>query len=129
VRISDQLPQSDDERKAGIQPKALSISKGWLRASHRAKDERYSTPSRPFYTHADPQPLEPDAIVKLEIELMPFSNVFKAGHRIRLELANGDSPVTEFLFVHQYGWFKVGRDTIYHDALRPSRLILPVVSA
>jgi hypothetical protein len=60
---------------------------------------------------------------------MPFSNVFKAGHRIRLELANGDSPVTETLFVHQYGWFKVGRDTIYHDTLRPSRLILPVVSA
>ncbi len=129
VKISDQLPQSEDERKAGMQPKALTMSKGWLRASHRAKDERYSTPSRPYYTHAEPQPLEPDTIVKLEIEVMPFSNVFKAGHRIRLELANGDSPVTETLFVHQYGWFKVGRDTIYHDTLRPSRLILPVVSA
>ena len=128
AKISDQLPQTADEREAGVQPKALTMSKGWLRASHRAKDERFSTASRPFYAHADPQPLEPGAVVKLEIELMPFSNVFKAGHRIRLELSNGDSPVTDGLFVHQYSWFKVGRDTIYHDANHASRLVLPVIA-
>ena len=39
---------------------------------------------------------------------------------------NGDSPVTDQLFVHQYLWYKVGTDTIHHDRQYPSRLLLPV---
>jgi predicted acyl esterase len=67
-------------------------------------------------------------VVKLEIELLPFSNLFKKGHRLRLEIANGDSPVTDSLFTHQYSWFKVGRDKIHHDAKHASRLIVPVIA-
>jgi hypothetical protein len=37
--------------------------------------------------------------------------------------------VTDSLFTHQYGWFKVGTDTFHHDADHPSRLLLPVVPA
>ena len=59
---------------------------------------------------------------------MPFANVFKKGHRLRLEIANGDSPLTDGLFTHQYSWFKVGADTIHHDAAHASRLIVPVVA-
>ena len=128
VKIADQLPQSDDDRKKGLQPEAVQISKGWLRASHREKDERLSTPLRPFYSHRNPKALQPGEIVKLEIEILPFSNLFKKGHRLRLEIANGDSSLTDSLFTHQYSWFKVGSDSIYHDALRASRLVLPVVA-
>jgi len=128
VRIADQFPQSDDDRKKGLQPHSVNISKGWLRASHREKDEALSTQLRPFYTHRNPQPLTPDQVVKLEIELLPFSNVFKKGHRLRLEIANGDSPLTDSLFTHQYSWFKVGSDSIYHDVQRASRLIVPVIA-
>ena len=39
VRVADQIPQSADERAKGLQPKSVTISKGWLRASHREKDE------------------------------------------------------------------------------------------
>ena len=127
VRLSDQKPQTDDDRKKGLQPEFVTISKGWLKASHREKDETLSTPQRPFYTHRNPQALTPGEVVKLEVELLPFSNLFKTGHRLRLEIANGDSPLTDTLFTHQYSWFKVGRDTIYHDRSRPSRLIVPVI--
>jgi putative CocE/NonD family hydrolase len=123
VKIADQAPG-----ELGKQPRSVNLSKGWLRASHRQKDEKLSTPLRPFYTHTNPQPLEPGKVVKLELEILPFSNVFKKGHQLRLEISNSDSPITDGLFTHQYSWFKVGRDTINHSAEHPSRLILPVVA-
>ena len=128
VRIADQFPQSAEDREAGLQPHAVNVSKGWLRASHRERDEARSTPHRPFHTHADPQPIEPGRLYRYEIEVMPFSNLFRKGHRIRLEIVNGDSPLTDSLFTHQYLWYKVGTDTIRHDAAHPSRLWLPVVA-
>lgn len=128
VRIADQMPQSPEERATGRQPASAMISKGWLRASHREKDAAKSRPDRPYYTHANPQPIEPGQIYKYEIELMPCAHLFKAGHRIRLEVVNGDTALTETpFFVHQYQWYKVGADTFHHDAKYPSRLLLPVV--
>ena len=129
VRIADQHPQSEEDRAAGLQPASVNVSKGWLRASHRDKDAARSTPHRPIYTHADPQPIEPGRVYRYEIEAMPFSNLFRKGHRIRLEIVNGDSPLTDSIFTHQYLWYKVGTDTFHHDAERPSRLWLPVVPA
>lgn len=129
VKLSDQLPQSESDRSKGLQPRAVVMSKGWLRASHREKDPALSTAIRPFYTHRNPQALTPGEVIKLEIEILPFSNLFKKGHRLRLELANGDSPLTDTIFTHQYSWFKVGRDIIHHDAANPSRLLLPVVAS
>jgi predicted acyl esterase len=127
VKLSDVQPLDDDKRAAGAQPEFSVVSKGWLKASHRRKDEARSSAVRPFHTHADPQPLTPGQVYAFEIEVHPASYVFKAGHRIRLELANGDSNVTDGNFSHQYLWFKQGSDTIYHDADHPSRLLLPVV--
>jgi hypothetical protein len=127
VKLSDQQPQDAAARKAGAQPAFTVVSKGWLRAAHREKDEKLSTPQRPFYTHVNPQPLEPDRVYKFEIEVMPASYLFKKGHRIRLEIANGDSPLTDQIFNHLYLPYKVGTDTIHHSATRASRLLLPVV--
>jgi len=33
------------------------------------------------------------------------------------------------LFTHQYSWFKVGSDSIYHDVQRASCLIVPVIAS
>jgi len=127
VKLSDVQPLDDAQRASGAQPEFTVVSKGWLKASHRQKDKARSTAVRPFHTHADPQPLTPGQVYAFEIEVHPASYVFKAGNRIRLELANGDSTVTDGNFAHQYLWFKQGSDTIYHDADHPSRILLPVV--
>ncbi len=127
IKLSDQMPQPDEERASGRQPGSVYVSRGWLRASHREKDEAASTPHRPFYTHANPQPIEPGKVYAYEIELWPVGYCFKAGHRIRLEISNADSPLTDGLFVHQYMWYKVGTDTVHHGPAHPSRLLLPVV--
>ena len=92
------------------------MSKGWLKASHREKDAARSTPQRPFYTHTNPQPLTPGEIYEFDIEVLPIAYVFKKGHRIRLELANGNSPATDGVFSHPYHPSLMGTDTIHHDA-------------
>jgi predicted acyl esterase len=101
------------------------VTKGWLRASHRELDPRHSTEMEPYHTHANPQPLKPGEVVKFEISVEPNAFQFKKGNRIRLELANGDSPVTDVLWTHYYAPSKIGQDTFWHSAKYPSALILP----
>ena len=128
IKISDQYPQSMEDRTLNIQPLATVVSKGWLRASHREKDKILSSKLRPIYTHANPKPIEPGVVYVFEIEVMPCAHQFKANHRIRLEIVNGDSPLTDSLFTHQYLYYKVGTDTIWHNDKHPSRLLLPIVN-
>jgi hypothetical protein len=71
--------------------------------------------------------LTPNRVYEFTIAVMPTAYRFKRGSRIRLELANGDSSVTEVHFSHPYTPDKVGRDIIHHDARHPSRLLLPVM--
>jgi putative CocE/NonD family hydrolase len=125
VRVADEAPRPNTLHPELPTP-AVTVSKGWLRASHRQLDEQLSTERRPYHTHTDPEPLTPGHIYRFDIELMPMAHVFKAGHRVRLEIANGDSAVTEGLFSHYYTP-KAGTDTIHHDFQFPSCLVLPVL--
>jgi len=127
VKLTDQHPQDEAARTKSEQPAFTPVSKGWLKASHREKDLTHSTPRRPFYTHTNPQPLKPGEVYEFDIEVLPISYVFKKGHRIRLELANGDSPATDGVFSHPYHPTQMGTDTFHHDATYPSCLLLPVV--
>src|SRR4051794_33439395 len=129
VKLTDQFPQSAEDRAKLLNPGSELVTRGWLRASHRALDPQRSTEMVPYHTHTDPQPLKPGEVYEFEISLEPQAYLFKAGHRIRLEIVNGDSPATEVLWTHYYRPDKVGADTIYHSAERPSRLILPVYVA
>jgi len=129
VKLSDQHPQDEAARKKSEQPVFTPVAKGWLKASHREKDLKRSTPLRPFYTHTNPQPLVPDKIYEFEIEVLPIAYVFKKGHRIRLEIANSDSTVTDGVFSHPYHPTQMGTDTIHHDGAHASHIIFPVVEA
>jgi putative CocE/NonD family hydrolase len=127
VKLSDQHPQDDAARQKGDQPTFTPVSKGWLKASHREKDEKRSKTERPFYTHTHPQPLTPGEVYAFDIEVLPIAYVFKKGHRLRLELANSDSPATDGVFSHLYHPTQMGTDTIHHDAGHASCILLPVV--
>lgn len=128
VKLSDQFPQSGDARGQGLNPTAETVSRGWLRASHRALDREHSTDTEPYHAHGKPEPLVPGEIYRFDISIEPMAYLFAAGHRIRLEIVNGDSPVTELLWTHYYRPDKIGTDTIHHDAAHPSVLILPVTA-
>jgi putative CocE/NonD family hydrolase len=66
------------------------------------------------------------------IRLYPTSNVFKKGHRIRLDISSSNFPrfdvnpnTGEPLNHHRR--VVVATNTVYHEASRPSRVILPVI--
>ena len=128
IKLSDQFPQSTQARAQGLNPHAETVSRGWLRASHRALDRERSTDMEPYHGHDAPEPLVPGEVYRFDISIEPMAYLFAAGHRIRLEIVNGDSPATELLWTHYYRPDKIGADTIYHEAARPSVLILPATT-
>lgn len=103
---------------------AERVTQGWLRASHREEDAFLSTPMRPFHSHRRLSPVEPGQVYELRIALLPMSFLVRAGERLRLEISNGDSPLTEGRLFQWYG-LKAGTDTYYHSPTHPSRLHLP----
>jgi uncharacterized protein len=127
VKLSEQMPQSADDRGKGLNPASYWITKGWLRASHRALDPDKSTDMEPCHRHTDPQPIEPGRIYRFEISIEPMAHRFKKGNRVRLEIVNGDSVITDVLWTHYYVPSKIGTDTIYHSVEHPSALTLPVM--
>jgi uncharacterized protein len=127
VKLSEQMPQSAEDRAKDLNPASYWITKGWLRASHRALDPAKSSEMEPYHTHAAPEPIEPGKVYRFDIGIEPMAHRFKAGNRIRLELVNGDSVVTDVLWTHYYAPDKIGSDTIHHSPEHKSVLVLPVM--
>lgn len=76
--------------------------------------------------------MEPNKIYELTVRMYPTSNVFKKGHRIRVDLSSSNFPrfdinpnTGEPLARHRRT--RVAANTIYHDAAHPSHIILPVI--
>ena len=79
-----------------------------------------------------PSLLEPNEVYEYTIKVNPTSNLFKRGHRIRLDISSSDFP--NFDRNHNTGGddysdatLQTAQQTIHHDAVRPSRVILPVI--
>jgi putative CocE/NonD family hydrolase len=68
------------------------ITAGALRASHRALDATQSTPARPYHTHTNPQPIEPNRFYEYDIEIWPTAYELEAGHQLQLRLTSTDLP-------------------------------------
>lgn len=115
------------------------LTKGYLRASHRALDPVRSSMGRPAHVHVNPVPVEPGAVVEYEIAFSVMSNWFVPGHRLVLELASTDSVVLP----ESSGMGAVVEDKmnamgilpgsrlvyyrIYRDRDRRSHLLVPVI--
>ena len=128
VKLSEQRPQTDAERASGAQPASTIVTKGYLRVSHSfERDAALDSAEIAMYSHEREVPLVPGTVYEVEIPLHPMAYRFSAGNRLRLEIANGDSAITDGLFAHAYRPDKVGTDRYHHDATHPSRLIVPVL--
>ncbi len=127
VKLAVQHPQPSEDRARGLQPRAELVSKGWLRASHRALRPSGSIAGEPYHDHRKAEPLVPGEVYELQIAMTNLAHRFPAGARIRLELTCADSTITDLQFGHIFTPDMVGTDTYVHDALHPSRLQLPVL--
>jgi putative CocE/NonD family hydrolase len=100
---------------------ALGIADGIVRARYRDGT-------------GQPTPVTPGQVCEYSIDLIATSQVFRAGHRVRVDIASSNFPcfdrnpgngapaatATEQDFV-------VAEQTICHDAARPSSITLPVI--
>ncbi|HZW31565.1 MAG TPA: CocE/NonD family hydrolase, partial [Isosphaeraceae bacterium] len=78
-------------------------------------------------------PLKPGAIVPITITLYPTANVFKRGHRIRVDVSSSNYPRFDVNPntgdpLGEYRRRVPAENTVYHSALHPSVVVLPVVA-
>lgn len=123
VRLTHQLPPGGGSGRDSSE----IVTRGCLRASHRRKDPVHGTEQVPVYDHSVREPLIPGEVHEIEVPLQPTAYVFRRGGRIRIEIANHDSPIVDGFYAHLYVPTKVGTDTIHFSGRRPSRLVLPVI--
>ena len=97
----------------------MNITDGVIRARYRNSFERAEL-------------MEPGTVYEFTVELYPTSNLFAKGHRIRVDVASSNFPrldvnpnTGEPLGLSRRT--EVARNTVYHDADRPSHVVLPVV--
>jgi putative CocE/NonD family hydrolase len=101
------------------------VTEGVLRASHRAvTTPPYGNLDLPYHRsyQEDVAELPPGESVELVFDLFPTSNIFRAGHRIRLTITGADSGNAQPL-----GQFPPPTITLYRDARHASYISLPVI--
>ncbi len=112
VKLVDLYPPSHDY-PAGY---AFPVSEGILRARYRDSFEK-------------PTPMKPGKAYRLEFPLEPAANLFKAGHRIRVDVSSSNFP--NFDINPNTGdpndrRPRVAKNTLYHQAVQASFVRLPV---
>jgi putative CocE/NonD family hydrolase len=101
--------------------RALALTDGILRARYRS-------------SLATPELLDPDTIYELHIDLIATSNVFRAGHRIRLDVSSSNFPRFD-RNTNTGGTIAAETATdcvpainrIFHDQAHPSHVLLPII--
>ena len=125
----------EGEREIPADLEEREVSRGWLKASHRAVDPERSKPGRPWHplTREAQQDVAPGEVTEYAIEIMAAANLFRRGHRICIEIMSADMPTgvggaTNAEYVPNHiSSSKTTVHHIYHDASRPSHLLLPVI--
>jgi len=100
---------------------AQNLTEGILRARYRDSQEK-------------PQIMTPGRIYQFNIDLWSTSNVFKKGHRLRLEVSSSNFPRFDRNLntgedIASGEKHVAATNTIYHDAEHASVLLLPIIPA
>ena len=108
-------------RLTDVHPDGYSrpLCDGILRARYRESFER-------------PQLLDPGKVYRFEIDLWATSNAFLPGHRVRVTVTSSSFPRFDRNLntggpIHREAAGQAAINTVLHDQLRPSHLVLPVI--
>ncbi len=117
IKLIDVYPPSADYPRGF----AMNVTDGILRLRYRNSWE-------------SPEPLQPGVPVLVTVEAFPTANLFKRGHRIRLDVSSSNFP--HFDVNPNTGapegkglTRQVARNTVYLDRERPSHVVLPIIPA
>ena len=105
------------------------LAKGWLKVSHRKRDEARSTAYTVKHTHlkADHAPLAPGEIVAVDVEIIPNTALIRKGHRIRLDVQPFDGFDHGTRHAYDAAIHDGARNTLYTGPDHPSWVQLPIV--
>ena len=101
--------------------RSLSVCDGILRARYRDS-----------LSHTEL--MKPEQVYRFEVELWATAQVFAAGHRLRVEVTSSDFPRYD-RNLNTGGAFgreshgHVANNTLFHDRMRPSHILLPIQSS
>lgn len=108
-----------------------TLSRGYLRASHRRIDEENSTPYQPYHPHDDPEQVTPQEVYKYQIAFPPIATQFTKGDRLELEIRSMEIPFSETSDLppgsHHLPHAESIAHKVYSDAVRPSHLLVPEI--
>lgn len=115
IKLIDLYPPSADYPDGY----AMNLTDGILRCRYRESWEH-------------PSMMTPGKVYKVRIEAFPTSNLFKAGHRIRLDISSSNFPhfdINSNTGEPEGRWrrMRTAMNTVHLDAKRPSHVILPIV--
>jgi putative CocE/NonD family hydrolase len=122
LHIASSAPDTDwVVRLCDVWPdgRSLSVCDGILRARYRESLMK-------------PTLMTPNQVYQLQVDLWSTAQVFKAGHRLRIHVTSSDFPRYD-RNLNTGGRFgtesnsAVALNTVFHDAMRPSHLLLPVL--
>jgi putative CocE/NonD family hydrolase len=115
IKLLDVYPPNEDYPQGF----AMNLSDGILRCRYRDSWQR-------------PRLMEPGRIYAIGIEAFPTSNLFKAGHRIRIDVSSSNYP--HFDFNPNTGEpegkstrMQIATNRVYVDRDHPSHVVLPVI--
>lgn len=115
IKLIDLYPPSEDYPEGY----ALNVTDGILRCRYR---DSWEAPSM----------MTPGQAYRIKVTAFPTSNLFKAGHRIRLDVSSSNFP--HFDVNPNTGdpegtglTRRVAKNTVFMDAARPSQVTLPVI--
>jgi putative CocE/NonD family hydrolase len=114
-KLIDVYPRSEDYPDGF----AMNLTDGILRARYRDSWEQ-------------PAPLPPGQPVRIVIDAFPTANLFKRGHRIRLDISSSNFPHFDvnpntYAPEGQGLVFRTATNQIFIDSGRPSHVVLPII--
>ena len=100
---------------------AMNVTDGIVRCRYRDSWEH-------------PELMTPGEVYEVTIEAFPTSNLFAAGHRIRLDVSSSNYPHFDLNFntgepEGRATRSRIATNSVYMDATRPSHVVLPIVPA
>ena len=115
IKLIDVYPPNEDYREGY----AMNLTDGILRCRYRDSWER-------------PSLLTPGQVYRIKVTAFPTSNLFKRGHRIRLDVASSNFPHFDLNWntgapEGAGGEARVATNSVFVDKERASRLLLPVI--
>jgi len=126
------------------------VAQGWLRLSHRARDDALSEPWRPYHSHEAEEEVKPGEVYQCDIEIWPTSVVVPAGYRVALTVRGSDyvygGPIEASrpdqlgfgmtgsgFYLHNHPadrpeWLTISEQTLWCGGGRDAYVLLPVIA-